>query len=510
MDTLVETMQTHAHVDLWAVLRDDLRLKLGEELFERWIAPLKVISDAGDEICLGVPNLFVQDWIRKRYLPVIEAVLCENLRDGSLGCLEGGRTSAGGSADAVSRPRRVVLVIDPVLYRERRRESEQVLGERAPREEGVEERVPTRVGSDGQGDLLGIEPGSPKALARDGDQTLESFIVGEPNRHAYNAALQILDRPGSLYNPLFLFGPSGAGKTHLLKGLYRTFRSRRRAGQFLKVSYLTGEQFFQHYVASIQDRTMRKFQERYRGLDVLILDDVHLLVNKKKTQLEFLHTFSSLADSGRQIILASDGPPRALKDLEAGLVDRFSSGLVAGIKRPDFATRLGIARAQARALSARFDDEVLRFVAESIRGNAREILGAVKLLHHHAQMEKGEEDRALMTLEKAQAILADFIREHSRRVDFKKIHEVVAQHFGIAPEVLVSGNRERPVAFARQVAMFLARRYTRKSLVEVGKYFGKRNHTTVKCAEAKMVRLLKPGGGSVAHDVEAIMEALEE
>jgi chromosomal replication initiator protein len=186
-------------------------------------------------------------------------------------------------------------------------------------------------------------------------------------------------------------------------------------------------------------------------------------------------------------------------------VGRFSSGLVVGMKKPDGPTRLGIARAQARRLTGGVDDGILQFLAEHVRGNAREIAGAVKQVHHHAQMNGGT-----ISLQGARALLEDYVREHRRCVDVARIREVVAGHFGIAPEKLESKARDRRTAFARQIAMYLSRQYTGKSLAEVGKCFGNRNHATVKCAEAKVARLLQPEGSQFAKDIEVIKEALEE
>jgi len=240
-------------------------------------------------------------------------------------------------------------------------------------------------------------------------------------------------------------------------------------------------------------------------VDVLIVDDVQLLNNKRKTQLEFLHTFSALVDAGRQIVICSDVPPKALKDLDAGLVGRFLSGLVVSLKKPDYATRLGILRAQARRIPAQFEDAVLQFLAEQIRGNARELVGALMQLDIHSRVSGGP-----VGLEDARAILAETIRERERRVDLRKIQNVVARYFGLAPEVLLARARQRHVARARQVAMYLARRYTGKSLAEVGKYFGDRDHTTVQCAVKKVEHLLSQAEGGLAGELGAIMETLEE
>jgi chromosomal replication initiator protein len=375
-----------------------------------------------------------------------------------------------------------------------------------------------RAGGSGSG-LRQVAPASSSSAL---DMTLESFVVGPSNRLAFNAALQLLDSPGNLYNPFFVHGPPGVGKTHLLKGLCHAFRHRRRgpkdvarspsgvettAGQGFacRVRYLSGEQFFNQFAASVQDGTVRKFRERYRSLDVLIVDDVHLLVNKKKTQVEFLHTFNSLAETGRQVILASDAPPKSLGDLDRGLVGRFLSGLVVGIKKPDYETRLGIASMQARRFTTRFDESVLRFLAERVRGSARELIGAMKQVDIHAQLNGGA-----LSLRQAEEALAELIREEERRVTLSRIVVVVAAHFRLSPEVLVSPSRQRHVALARQTGMFLARQYTGKSLGEIGKHFGNRNHTTVRCALAKVERLLTQSGDRLVWEISQIRETLEQ
>ncbi len=483
---MVDSLESLAHTALWEDLQCDLKLRLGAEPFERWISSLKVVSQSGPFLRFGVPNLFVQDWIRKRYLPDMEHALREKLLQKWL--------VTEGSGDWI----RLEFVIDPELFRERRKASAE-LPERSLPTPPREAPSPQIVAFS---DSLDRNPGTREIR---GETTLDSFVVGETNRHAYDAAIAVLQRPGNLYNPLFIHGSSGIGKSHLLKGLSRAFRTRRRGTHPLKVSCLTGEQFFQHYVASIQERTLRQFQESYRSLDVLLLDDVHLLSGKKKTQIELLHTFCALADSARQVVVTSDTPPNGLRDLDPGLVGRFSGGLIVGMKRPDFAARLGIARAQARTLLAPVGEEVLRYVAETVRFGARELIGAVNLLHHHSQV-RGD----AVELNSAQKILAEFQRDHSRRIDLPRIQDVVAAHYGVSVEALLSGSRERHVSFARQVAMHLARHYTKKSLAEVGKYFGNRNHSTVKCAERKITALMKREGGVMASELGALMETLEE
>jgi chromosomal replication initiator protein len=268
---------------------------------------------------------------------------------------------------------------------------------------------------------------------------------------------------------------------------------------------MTGEQFFQQFASSVQDGTVRRFRERQRSSDILIIDDVHMLVNKRKTQVEFLHTFTSLVDSGRQIILASDVPPKAMKEIDPALVGRFLSGLVAGMRKPDFDTRLGIARARARRLSSPIGDDVLQFLAQGVRSSAREIIGALLQLDMEAQLGGGK-----MTVDRARGVLARYLREQENRIDLARIHRVVAQHYRLDPELLTATARERRVSLARQVAMYLARRYTSKSLSEIGKYFGNRNYSTVRCAVMRIDALSRDEEGGLGHELNAIMESLEE
>jgi chromosomal replication initiator protein len=336
--------------------------------------------------------------------------------------------------------------------------------------------------------------------------------VGESNKLAHNAAMKVLQSPGGHYNPLCIHGPSGVGKTHLLRGLRHAFRSRRRSspggdarGPYLHVACMTGEQFFQQFASSVQDGTVRKFRERQRSADILIIDDVHMLVNKRKTQVEFLHTFTSLIDSGRQIILASDVPPKAMKEIDVGLVGRFLSGLVVGMRKPDFDTRLGIARSRAERLSSPMDEDVLQFLAENVRSSAREIIGALHQLEMEAQL-----SGCKMTVERARGVLVRYLREQRNRIDLEMICSIVARHYGLEPEVLPSPSRQRYVSFARQVAMYLARRYTGKSLAEIGKYFGNRDYSTVRCAEKRIEGLRRDEEGGLSHELNAIIECLEE
>jgi chromosomal replication initiator protein len=482
-------MWTQAHKDLWATVREDLRVQLGETLFDRWIGPLKLLTEEGDAVRLGVPNLLVQGWVETKYLTAIVKAF-----------------SARRGAET-----RVSLEIDAALFQKHRQSSAGILGSNTVSGTSVEiSPAGTVKETTGAGDSTGRD------FPLMQEQTLDSFVVGPSNELAWGAAKQIFETPGGLYNPLFLHGPSGVGKTHLLRGLYRDFRARRlwgrqakkgrgshRRGSFCRVRYVTGEQFYLEYSSQSLAGTLNAFRERYRSLDVLVVDDVQLLRGKPKSQIEFLRTFSSLVESGRQVILASDVSPRSLEGLDPGLVGRFLSGLVVGIRKPDYGTRLGIVRAQSRRLGNVLDDRVLEFLARNVRGTARELLGALMRLDIHAQV-LGEP----LSYDGARDILSDIVEERRRAIDLKRIRDVVAQYFGHSPDALQSRSRQRQIARARQIAMYLARRHTGKSLAEIGKYFGNRNHATVKSAELRISSLLDQGDRVVTHGIHAILENL--
>ena len=450
-------MPTEAHEALWAEASEQLRHRFGDR-FERWLAPLKVLSAEGPSFRLGVASEFMRDWIESHYAAAITEVL--------------GQASGGTMV--------LEFQVDPGLFMEVKREERRIF---APESPSAPPR-PTR--------RHGAEP------------TLESYVVGVCNCLGYNAAMQVLECPGGHYNPLFVHGPTGVGKTHLLKGLEHVFRAGKKPGHASpKVKYLTSEDFTNQFVQSLQKGTLGKFRERFRSLDVLVLDDVQSLAHKKKTQEEFLYTFNTLVDSARQVILACDVAPNALSDLSRGMVTRFMSGLVVGLKRPDRRTRIGILELRAKRLSSQFDVKVLEFVADTIRGSARELIGALTHLDIHARLDGGS-----LSVDRTREILAEFLHEKRRQISAQKILRVVARHYGLPSEALVSKNRQRTTVFARHVAMYLMRRYTGKSLAQVGLLFGKRSHTTTKAAETRIESLLEANSHFV-HELDDIVEALE-
>jgi chromosomal replication initiator protein len=332
-------------------------------------------------------------------------------------------------------------------------------------------------------------------------QTLENFVVGPSNKIAFTAARRVVEAGEILYNPLFIYGTSGLGKTHMLRAICHALRT---GTPSLAARFLTGECFLNQFVDSLKAGTIGRFREVHRAPRVTLIDDIQLLSNKVRTQEEFLHTFNTLVDSGQQIVITSDCHPSTIENLQKPLLGRFISGLVVEVGRPDFETRLEIVRRRALRARLPFRDDVLLVLGECVRGSVRELIGAFNILEAN-----GVEGGAPIGPEEAQAILARMPGQRERRVSQARIAQRVARHFGVSVEALASGRRHRSLSLARQVAMYLSRKYTERSLAEIGQFFGDRNHTSVKSAESKVQRLLQKSP-VLAKDLEMIIDSFED
>ncbi len=310
--------------------------------------------------------------------------------------------------------------------------------------------------------------------------SFDNFVVGEGNRFCHAACEAVSRNPGKAYNPLYIYGGVGLGKTHLLNAVALRLVQTRPA----RVVYRTGEAFTNELIEAIQTRSVEAFRDRYRQVDVLIVDDVQFIEGKERTQEEFFHTFNELHAAGRQIVLASDRSPTEFRGLAERLRSRFNSGLVADIQPPDYETRLAILHCKARIAEVELPEEVAELIASRITSNVREMEGALTRLTAHMTL-TGEP----ITLEVARRVLRDMLREHERPLGLDEIQQAVADFYGIHVREMRSGKRARAVAFPRQVAMYLAKRLTRLSLPEIGQGFGGRHHTTVLHAVQKVEAL---------------------
>ncbi len=305
------------------------------------------------------------------------------------------------------------------------------------------------------------------------DYTFENFIVGPGNQMAHAAAIAVAQKPGQAYNPLFIHGGVGLGKTHLVQAICREIQRQHPDGE-PNIYYISCGTFINRFLEAVQAGDMAEFRHRFRNVDVLMIDDIHFLSNHDRTQEEFFHTFNTLFQAGKQIVLSSDAPPREIPRLEERLMSRFSSGLVERIVKPDFETRVAIVRKKAMLRSMPVPDDVAMFIANSIDTNIRELEGAITKLHIFSRVNK-----APINLELARAALGEQLPRNHRQPSTQQIIDSVIQFYDVKLTDLLSKRRHKSITMPRQVCMYLARRLTRYSLEEIGGYFGGRDHTTV-------------------------------
>jgi len=313
--------------------------------------------------------------------------------------------------------------------------------------------------------------------------TFENFVVGPGNRFAHAASLAIAESPGKAYNPLFIYGGVGLGKTHIMQAIGHYLLKKSYP---LNFTYISSEKFTNQLINAISNRTTAKFRERYRTIDVLLIDDIHFLGGKESTQEAFFHIFNDLYDMHKQIVMSSDRSPKDIPSLEQRLVSRFEWGLVTDIQPPDLETRIAILKQKCRAESVVVSDEVMYFIAEKIKSNIRELEGAlIRIVAYSSLMGKD------INLELANEILKDYLREGPTKISIDTIQKRVADYFNIGLSDMKAKKRTKQVAYPRQIAMYLVRKLTDYSLPEIGDYFGGRDHTTILHAFKKIEESIK-------------------
>jgi chromosomal replication initiator protein len=317
--------------------------------------------------------------------------------------------------------------------------------------------------------------------------TFDSFVVGPSNRFAHAASLAICDSPAKAYNPLFIYGGVGLGKTHLMHAI-----GQRVIQKFpkYKILYISSEDFTNQLITAIQNRTTLKFREKYRSVDILLIDDIHFIAGKESTQEEFFHTFNSLYDAHKQIIVSSDRPPKEIQALEERLVSRFEWGLVTDIQPPDFETRIAILKKKSEKETIALPDDVFYFLAEKIRTNIRELEGALIRVVAYAKLIGRE-----ISVDLVKEILKDMISEGEKKITIDLIQRKVSEYFDIKLSDMKVKRRSKAIAYPRQLAMYLTRHLTDYSLPEIGEQFGGRDHTTVLHAYERIEKDLKTKRG---------------
>jgi chromosomal replication initiator protein len=437
--------------DLWNAIAGRLRDTLTDTTYDTWFGQARPHSVSAERIVVEVPNDFTRDWIEGHFLDVVMRAAADAGAKGAAVSFEVAERSA-------QRPPAVERVEDAPAVEPR---TELVRQETARVEVEVE-----------------LNP----------KYTFDLFVIGSSNRFAHAAALAVAEAPAQAYNPLFIYGGTGLGKTHLLQAIGHYVRQHSRR---LTTRYVTSETFMNEFIDAVRERGTRieGFKRRYRNYDVLLVDDIQFIEGKERIQEEFFHTFNSLYEGGAQIIISSDRPPREIATLEERLRSRFEWGLLTDIQAPDLETRIAILRKRVETEGlAITDPEVLTFIASRVSANIRELEGALTRVVAFSSLT----DRPL-TVELAEDVLKDVYPqgEAAPEVTIARIQEAVSQRFGVTHDELVSPRRSQAVAYPRQVAMYLSRELTDASLPMIGKEFGGRDHTTVIHAKDKITKLIR-------------------
>jgi chromosomal replication initiator protein len=418
---------------IWDEIASNIQPHVSFDAFQRWFAAIELVQ--ADELALTfqVPNTIYQLWIESNYLNLVQSATLSVL--GSPRSIKF-RVADDGKTNAAAQPR-VEPSSEPPQARIQEQESE------AASNHGMNPR-----------------------------NSFETFVVGSNNQFAHAAALAVAQSPAKTYNPLFIYGGVGLGQTHLMQAIGQQVVERKKN---FRVMYLSSEKFTNEFIDAIQHNTLVKFRKRYRQSDVLLIDDIHFLAGKERSQEEFFHTFNTLFDGRKQIVLSSDRPASEITNLEQRLVSRFEWGLTAELQPPDIETRMAILRKKAQALHVQLAQEVLEFLAQRVRSNVRRLEGALMRVASFVSLSGREISR-----DTVEQLLRDILQEEAKRtVTIDQIQKKVAEHFDVRLADMTSKRRPANIAFPRQVAMYLARRHTKASLNEIGDAFGGRDHGTV-------------------------------
>jgi chromosomal replication initiator protein len=410
--------------ELWPAVAGEIRGRISADGFDRWFSEVELVSDENGVLVFSVPNPIHQFFIESNYMPLL--------------------------VEAVER---VVGAGREIRLSARQSDEEELAAPVAPVKtaKGEKERASTGLNA---------------------RNTFDTFVVGSNNQFAHGAAVAVAKAPARTYNPFFVYGGSGLGKTHLLQAIGHYVIGHQRTA---RVVYLSSEQFTNEFIDAIRNGTLVKFRKKYRHADVLMIDDIQFLAGKERSQEEFFHTFNTLHDGHKQIVLSSDRPASEIEKLEQRLVSRFEWGMTAELQPPDMETRMAILQKKAEALHIVLDPWVIEFLADRIRNNVRRLEGALmRVASYHSLSERQ------LTREIIENLLRDIFQEQAKRaVTIDQIQRKVAEHFDVRLADMTSKRRPANIAFPRQVAMYLARELTNTSLSDIGDAFGGKDHGTV-------------------------------
>jgi chromosomal replication initiator protein len=439
---------------VWRAALGELQVSLSPANFETWLKDTELVEIDDNRYRISAPNGFARDWLDNRYRPLISQTLARVV---------------GGSVQLE------FIVAD------------------------ASGPLPTQVDEEAQVQMPPLSAGG-NALNLNSRYTFNNFIVGSANRLAHAAALSVAERPGHAYNPLFLYGGVGLGKTHLMHAIGNAV-----SGKFprKRILYATSEKFTNDFINSIREQKMEDFRGRYRRIDVLLIDDIQFIAERERTQEEFFHTFNAIHEAGKQVVLSSDRPPKAITTLEERLRSRFEWGLIADLTPPDLETRIAILRSKAEDQLHLIPSEVIDFIARKVVSNVRELEGALNRVVAYASM-----SGMPVNIELASAVLSNVMyNPRKRSITPQRIVRAVADYYGVNLDQLRSSKRDRAIVVPRQIAMFLIREETDISLLRIGAELGGRDHSTVLHAYDKIARELQEND-EMRREISAVREMI--
>ncbi len=457
----------------WHRVSDQMRSEIGESAYENWLKPVSFRGLQGNGVWITVPSRFMRDWLVANYVDRMREIWAhENPAIKSVEVSIQAKSKAGKKQKSTPKQATRTARATPTAR----------IGQSSD---------PVQAAEDGGEQISG---------PLDNRFKFSNFVVGKPNEFAYAAARRVAEADVVPFNPLFLYGGVGLGKTHLMHAIAWDIAEREPSRTIM---YMSAEKFMYRFVRALREQNTVDFKEQFRSVDVLMIDDVQFIGGRNATQEEFFHTFNALVDQGRQIVLSADKSPSDLEGLEERLKSRLICGLVANIHATNYELRLAILQSKAEQMEVEMPRKVMEFLAHKITSNVRELEGALNRVAAHTQLVGRE-----ITLETTQEVLHDLLRANDRRVTIEEIQKRVAEHFNIRISDMHSARRARSVARPRQVAMYLAKQLTTRSLPEIGRKFGGRDHTTVMHAVRK-VDELRDHDVSFAEDVELLRRMLE-
>ncbi len=446
---------------VWRAALGELQVSLSPANYETWLRDTHLVDVDDQRFRIAVPNGFAKDWLETRYRSLISQTLARVVGYSvqvEFVVVAGGEAQAQ-AADVAATPIRV---------------------------------EPTRVGAP-DGPAAGATNLNPR-------YTFSNFIVGSANRLAHAASLSVAERPGHAYNPLFLYGGVGLGKTHLMHAIGNAVVAKLPRK---RVVYATSEKFTNEFITSIQQGKIDEFRARYRRIDLLLIDDIQFIADKERTQEEFFHTFNAIHEDGKQIVLSSDRPPKAILTLEERLRSRFEWGLIADLTAPDLETRIAILRAKAEEQGTPITSDVIEFIARKVVSNIRELEGALNRIVAYASM-----GAMPISIELAQAVLSNVLyNPKKRQVTPERIAKAVSDYYGVGMDALQGQKREKSIVVPRQIAMYLMREETDVSLLRIGAELGGRDHSTVLHACDKINREMQVND-EMRREVAAVRELI--